>query len=101
MASFFGLVARLVARSHGLKPVVGQEALIGQIGRAKTELNPDGTVWLESALWEATVEGGPVAAGERVEVVRVDGLHLTVRPAVDAASAGSSSGGDPVATTGA
>jgi membrane-bound serine protease (ClpP class) len=81
MGGFFLIVARLVAKTHGLKPSVGREALIGEIGRAKTDLNPRGMVWVESALWEATAEGGPVVVGGRVEVVAVEGLHLTVRPA--------------------
>jgi membrane-bound serine protease (ClpP class) len=34
LAGFFLVVARLVARSHHLKPAAGAEALIGQIGRA-------------------------------------------------------------------
>lgn len=80
MGGFFVIVAQLVARSHGLKPAVGREALIGQVGRAKTALAPDGMVWVESALWEATAEGGEVPVGARVEVTAVDGLHLLVRP---------------------
>src|SRR4051812_36548094 len=72
MAGFFVIVAQLVARSHGLKPAVGREALIGQIGRAKTELTPDGMVWVESAFWEATAQSGTIAAGERVEVVSLE-----------------------------
>jgi membrane-bound serine protease (ClpP class) len=74
----------MVARSYGLKPAIGQEALIGQIGRAKTALEPDGMVFVDGALWEATVEGGAVPAGERVAVIGVDGLHLRVRPVGDA-----------------
>jgi membrane-bound serine protease (ClpP class) len=81
MGGFFAIVARLVARSHGLKPVVGREALIGQVGRARTVLSPDGMVWVESALWAATAEGGEIPVGARVEVIAMDGLRLTVRPA--------------------
>jgi membrane-bound serine protease (ClpP class) len=83
MAAFFLIVARLVAKSHGLKPAVGREALIGEIGRAKTALEPTGMVWVGSALWEATAEDGPIPVGARVEVVALDGLRLTVRHAVD------------------
>jgi hypothetical protein len=38
-------------------------------------------VWVDGALWEASVAEGTVPVGERVEVVAVDGLHLRVRPA--------------------
>jgi len=83
MGGLFLIVARLVARSHGLKPTVGREALVGEVGRAKSELNPTGMVWVGSALWEASAEDGPVPAGARVAVVAVNGLHLTVRRAVE------------------
>jgi membrane-bound serine protease (ClpP class) len=79
MGGFFVIVAQLVARSHGLKPTVGREALIGQVGRARTALTPGGMVWVSSALWEATSESGEIPSGARVEVTAVDGLHLLVR----------------------
>lgn len=81
MAGFFLLVARLVARSHHLKPASGAEAMIGQEARVRTALEPTGMVFLDGALWEATSEGGPVAVGERVTVIRLEGLRLWVRPA--------------------
>ena len=71
---------------RGVYEQSGREALIGRVGRAKTALDPNGMVWVESALWEATAEGGPVAAGARVEVVAMDGLHLLVRPAPEVTS---------------
>ncbi|MFN8634059.1 MAG: nodulation protein NfeD [Chloroflexota bacterium] len=94
MAGFFLAVARLVAKSHHLKPVTGREALIGQSGRARTALEPDGMVFVESALWEATTVDGPIATGESVEVVALDGLRLLVRPTgVRAAPSGDRSSG--------
>jgi membrane-bound serine protease (ClpP class) len=83
MGGFFLLIARLVARSLKQKPAVGREALVGQVGRVKTPLRPDGMIWIEGALWKATAEGVPIDAGRRVEVVEVDGLRLFVRPADD------------------
>jgi membrane-bound serine protease (ClpP class) len=89
MAGFFLLVARLVARSHHLQPAAGAEALIGQEGRVRSTLDPTGMVFLDGALWEATSEGGAVAVGERVAVIRLEGLRLWVRP-VGPAAAGTS-----------
>jgi membrane-bound serine protease (ClpP class) len=80
MAAFFLAVARLVARSQTSKPVTGREALIGEIARVRSPLAPRGMVWVDGALWEASVAEGTVPVGERVEVVAVDGLHLRVRP---------------------
>ena len=61
---------------------MGREALIGKVGRARTPLSPEGMVWVDGALWNATIEGEAVAAGARVEVVAIDGLQLRVRPAL-------------------
>jgi membrane-bound serine protease (ClpP class) len=83
LTGFFVLVARLVAKSHNLKPVTGQEALIGQRGRAQTPLDPNGLVFVDGALWDATATDGPIPKDARVEVLGVDGLHLTVRPVED------------------
>jgi membrane-bound serine protease (ClpP class) len=79
------VAARLVARSLAWRPAVGLEALVGGIGRAKSALDPVGMVWIEGALWEATAEDRPIAAGERIQVTGMDGLHLRVRAVQDAA----------------
>jgi len=81
MALFFGFVAGAVARSHRRKAVTGREGLVGQVGRARTALDPHGMVFVDGALWEALSETGPLPQGERVAVVGVDGLCLRVRPA--------------------
>ncbi|MGE3272797.1 MAG: nodulation protein NfeD [Chloroflexota bacterium] len=80
LAAFFLVVARLVTRSHGLKPATGAEAMIGQIGRVKSALDPHGMVFVDGALWEARSDSGSVPAGARVEVTKLDGLRLRVRP---------------------
>jgi membrane-bound serine protease (ClpP class) len=79
MAGFFILVARLVARSQDSRVTTGKEGLIGALGVARTALEPTGTVFVEGALWGATAVDGPVAAGDRVEVLGLEGLRLTVR----------------------
>lgn len=78
MAAFFLLIARLVARTHWLKPVTGWEGLLGKRGVARTALDPDGMVFVDGALWKASSEGGPVRKGAPVEVVGIEGLHLRV-----------------------
>jgi len=55
------------------------DQLVGQVGRATTDLNPWGTVLVASELWTAMAEEPPIAAGEAVEVVAVEGLKLIVR----------------------
>lgn len=58
----------------------GLGVLVGQVVAARTPIAPSGTVFADGALWEAhsTV---PVAAGDLVEIVGMEGLTLAVRPA--------------------
>ncbi len=59
---------------------IGQESLLRQVGVARSELNPEGSVQLGSELWTAVLEGGGKAVkGSKVEVVRVDGIQLVVK----------------------
>lgn len=62
---------------------MGQESLVGKIGIVSSELNPRGIVQLAGERWtaEAQNETLPVAVGERIEVVRVEGLRLWVQRA--------------------
>ena len=53
--------------------------LVGQVGKATTDLDPRGTVRVASELWTAMAEEPPIAAGEAVEVVAVAGIKLVVR----------------------
>jgi membrane-bound serine protease (ClpP class) len=83
VAGFFGFVVAAVTRVSLRSPSVGREAMIGEVGTAKTEVGVSGTVLVEGELWQATATD-PAAAipeGSRVRVVRVNGLHLTVEPA--------------------
>jgi membrane-bound serine protease (ClpP class) len=56
------------------------QRLIGTIGEVTTEIAPYGTVQVGSELWSAVAEGEElIGAGERVEVIAVEGLVLKVR----------------------
>jgi membrane-bound serine protease (ClpP class) len=62
--------------------VTGREAMIGEVGVAKTDIGTEGTVLVTGELWQAsTAESSPpIAPGQRVRVISVEGLHLTVQP---------------------
>ena len=86
VASTAGLV--IVGLSYGMralyrKPTTGVGGLVGEIAVAKTPLAPEGQVQVQGELWRAIAQNGPVAVGEKVEVVGVDGLTLTVVKAAD------------------
>jgi membrane-bound serine protease (ClpP class) len=61
----------------------GVESILGRVGTVRNALVPTGTVQLGGELWSAqAVEGEePLQAGERVEVVRLEGNRLLVRKA--------------------
>jgi membrane-bound serine protease (ClpP class) len=84
MCIFGGLVVLSVGRSLLLKPASGVDEIIGQIGRSASEIAPRGKVFVRGEYWnvELTDPGtGPIAEGEPVEVVAVEGLRLRVRRA--------------------
>ncbi len=61
----------------------GVESILGRVGTVRDALAPVGTVQLGGELWTAQVVEGEEAlqAGERVEVVRLEGNRLLVRKA--------------------
>lgn len=91
-AAGFFVMLTFVVRAHRRPVEVGREVLVGRTGVVRSALAPAGMVQVAGELWSAEVETGApaVAEGERVEVVRVQGLRLVVRPApkgtVDAGS---------------
>ena len=66
--------------SRRRRVVVGAEALVGAEAVVVTPLRPDGQVRISGELWRARCEDG-ADVGERVRVVRVDGLTLEVAAA--------------------
>lgn len=70
----------LVLRVRKSRVVTGQEGMIGEIGVARTQLGPDGKVFVHGEIWNA-VARAEIAPGTRVRVHGVDGLHLLVEPA--------------------
>src|SRR5262249_32480526 len=85
MVPTIGATAGLVifAVSLGLRALyrpaaTGAAGMVGQTGVVQRALDPEGQVLVEGELWRAVAREGPVPAGERVEIERVDGLTLTV-----------------------
>ena len=76
---FFLMVAGLVLRSQMRRTLTGDAGMVGEQGVAYTDLKPEGQVFVRGEYWQA-VSDTPAAAGEAVEVVKVVGLKLYVRP---------------------
>jgi membrane-bound serine protease (ClpP class) len=71
----------VAVRNRFSVPTVGRDSMIGELGQAHTELNPDGVVTVRGAPWRArTNRATPISAGGAVRVVSVDRLLLEVEP---------------------
>ncbi len=62
------------------KVQTGAEGLVQEHGVARTDLDPEGKVFVHGELWRAWADA-PVTAGAPVEIVAVQGLRLEVRAA--------------------
>jgi membrane-bound serine protease (ClpP class) len=82
LALLFGFAAAKVWQIRRTPPQTGQEELVGQVGRVRTALDPEGYVLVHGELWRARSTDGPIPAGEPVVVTALaDGLVLDVRRA--------------------
>ncbi len=87
---------RLVLRSRKWKPSTGPEELVGLTGVVTSPLSlasggsavAEGMIRVHGELWRAASRV-PVAKGQSVRVVRVDGLTLHVEPAESQRASGS------------
>lgn len=88
-------LVRLTIASQRRRSVTGASGMIDELGRAMTALQPGsvGRVVAHGEIWRA-VALEPIAGGETVRVISVDGLTLTVRR--DAAGTLPAAGDDPV-----
>lgn len=75
----------LIVRARMNRVVTGSEGMIGEVGIARTQLAPEGKVFVHGEIWNA-VANTPVAEGTRVRVAAVSGLRLLVEAANQAAS---------------
>jgi membrane-bound serine protease (ClpP class) len=79
----FYFVTRKVIEAHRDQPVrTGTEEIVGAEAEARSEIDPEGQVWLQGTIWGARLvdPASPVRLGDRVTVEAVDGLTLVVRP---------------------
>jgi membrane-bound serine protease (ClpP class) len=75
----WGMTAAVRARFS--TPTVGREGMVGRMGTAEVSISPDGTVMIDGARWRARANRAtPIAAGDAVRVVEIQGLVLEVEP---------------------
>ena len=74
------IILRLAMRAREQKVVTGDLGMVGLIGIAESDLEPEGRVFVRGELWSA-IAPSRVARGERVRVVGIEGLRLRVEAA--------------------
>ncbi len=75
-----------MVRTRFATPTIGRESMVGALGQAKDPVSPEGVVTINGAPWRArTNRATPIAAGDPVRVVAIDGLLLEVEPLEGAA----------------
>jgi membrane-bound serine protease (ClpP class) len=80
VAVFGGIAIFAIGRTFLRKQTAGVSELIGMVGRADTEIAPEGRVFVRGEYWTArSAEEIPVGAA--VEVTDVQGMRLRVRRA--------------------
>ena len=80
-ALFVGAAMPAVMRARFSTPTIGRESMLGEAGVATSAVDPDGTVEVHGAPWRArTNRATPMAAGDALRVVGIDGLVLEVEP---------------------
>jgi membrane-bound serine protease (ClpP class) len=75
---FFVFAMGMALRARLKKPTTGQEGLVGEIGVARSRLDPEGKIFVHGEFWNA-VSDGPVEEGEEVVVEAVERMKLKVR----------------------
>lgn len=78
---FFAFAVQAAIRAQRQHVTTGREGLVGDVGVVRAALAPEGQILVHGELWSARTETGePLPVGQRVRVLRVEGLRLIVRP---------------------
>jgi membrane-bound serine protease (ClpP class) len=75
-----------MVRTRFSTPTIGREWMVGEEGRAATDIDPDGVVQIKGAPWRAyTNRATPISQLDKVRVIGIEGLVLEVEPTEGAA----------------
>lgn len=80
VSAFSVFAVTMAVRVHRRKPTTGGEGLVGESGKALSAIAPEGRVFIHGEYWDAWSDE-PLAEGEKVTVVAVEGMRVKVRKA--------------------
>ena len=70
-----------MVRTRYATPTIGRDWMVGEQGEAVAAVDPDGVVRVRGAQWRArTNRATPIARGDRIRVVAIEGVTLEVEP---------------------
>jgi membrane-bound serine protease (ClpP class) len=76
--AFFIVVLGYIIKAQKRKVTTGKEGMIGMIGVAKSDIDPEGNVFVHGELWKA-ISDKPIKKDSKVKVLEVDNLVLKVK----------------------
>ena len=81
IALFYGFALTTVVRSRFSTLTIGREYLVGKIGTAETDFDPEGVVVVDGARWRArSHRAAGLGPGDPIQVMEVSGILLEVGP---------------------
>lgn len=80
LTAFFLFAVTMAARAQRRPAITGREGMIGAVGTALSDLDPEGRVDVHGEYWRARASR-PIRAGARVRVIETDGLTAIVESA--------------------
>jgi len=79
---FFAGIIALVLKAQMRKKLTGKEGMIGEEGRAVTDVYETGKVFIKGEYWNASSDT-PVEKGRRVRISKVEGLIIKIEEIKD------------------
>ncbi|MBI5254117.1 MAG: nodulation protein NfeD [Euryarchaeota archaeon] len=77
-ALFFAFALGLAIKAQRRRPTTGIEGMVGLVGVAREELNPEGSIFIRGELWRARAKSGAIQKDKKIKVVGADNLVLIV-----------------------
>jgi membrane-bound serine protease (ClpP class) len=76
-ALFFLFALGFAVRAHKRKVTTGDKGMIDEAGVARTDLDPEGDVFVQGEMWKARADQ-PIKKGEKIVVTGMEGFTLKV-----------------------
>jgi len=81
VAAVILVAGQRILAAHHAKVETGSEGLIGTEGKAMTDLNPAGKVFVNGEWWDAESVGGEIKSGDKIVVKEMNQFILKVKKA--------------------